>query len=164
MYGGEDYLVRRGGTFLRYGPYGPHGAYTLSWVHTMAEATLMNLSSAQWFASHHEGQVYPGEQQVITISPTLTQEVISGDKVLTIRRGRRDYPLGPAILFDRENDVAIAVEIMRTSFCLLRNIPRADRVLAGHSSHQELLDDLLNYYPDLTEDDEVTVVRFNRTD
>ena len=135
--------------------------YERSWTKSITEATPLDLMRAQAYAKAYGGKVYPGECQIIDVSAVNLQRAASRDSVLTVRMGRRDYALGGAILHDRESGAFIGVEILRISFCLLRNVPQVDLIVAGHTDHQGLLDELLAFYPNMTSDSEVTIVRFD---
>jgi len=102
-------------------------------------------------------------ETIIEIDAALMDNVREGSKVVSIRPGRRDYPLGPALVRDSggvEED--IEVTILRLSYCRLKHVPYVDlAVWAGDkTTHVALRDVLSSRYPDITMDDEVTVIRF----
>ena len=59
--------------------------------------------------------------QIIKIKPGSASAVISGDKVMTIQKGSQLYNLGDAQLLDPKDGFIIDVEILRVSYCKLKN-------------------------------------------
>ncbi len=102
-------------------------------------------------------------ETIIEIETPLMDKVRDGSKVVSIRPGRLDYPLGPALIRDAggvEED--IEVNILRLSYSRLKHVPYVDlAVWAGDmTTHAVLRDVLSKHYPGITMDDEVTVIRF----
>ena len=82
----------------------------------------------------------------------------SGSKTTTVRRGRRDPELGPVELSDGESvEVSEIVEIRHLR---LERLTDQDAVNDGFGSKSELLEALQEFYPDLGEEDEVTILVF----
>ena len=158
----EEYFLRsKDGEFLVV----PSDGSGKRWVDDVKEASTFNLFSARVenaFYWNDEANIYPGEVPVITISPDDTQLVLSGDKVLTIRRGLRIYDLGDALMHDRTHDIVIPVTILRTSHCLIENTPIADLALTGNETHEELTEDLGKFYIGIEKSEPITIVRFER--
>lgn len=105
-------------------------------------------------------------ETIIEMDAALMGKVRDGTKVVSIRPGRLDYPLGPALVRDAggvEED--IEVTILRLSYCRLKHVPYVDlAVWAGdRTTHVVLRDVLSSHCPDITMDDEVTVIRFRLT-
>lgn len=98
--------------------------------------------------------------QIIQIKPGSGPEVISGEKVLTIQKGRKLYELGDAILLDPNDNTTINVEILRVAYCQLKNIPLVDLVLHGEKKWQDLLEYLKRYYPDIKKSSTITIIRY----
>lgn len=101
-------------------------------------------------------------KQIIEIKPGSLVQVESGDKVLTIQKGRRLYNLGEATLIDPLDNREIDVEILRVSYSNLKNIQQVDLYIHGEKNWQQLLEYLQQYYPDIKKDSTITVVRFNK--
>lgn len=157
----EFYLRSTDGKFLE--------ALTLwpKWVDTAAEAEAMSLRDARAAANRgwtapYDSEIYPGEVPVLTITPDDAQRVLDDDKVLTVRYGLRDYGLENALLHDRKNGIVIPITILRTSHCLLENVPLMDLALTGNENHEQHLEELRAFYPKMELYDPVTIVRFKR--
>lgn len=105
-------------------------------------------------------------ETIIEMDAALMGKVRDGSKVVSIRPGRLDYPLGPALIRDAggaEKD--IEVTILRLSYCQLEHVPYVDlAVWAGDTTTHVVLRDVLSRHcPGITMDDEVTVIRFRLT-
>lgn len=101
-------------------------------------------------------------KQIIEIKPGSLSQVISGDKVLTIQKGRRLYNLGEATLLDPLDNREIDVEILRVSYSKLKDIQQVDLYIHGEKKWQELLEYLKQYYPDIKKDSTITVIRYKK--
>lgn len=99
-------------------------------------------------------------QQIIQIRPGSASSVLSGDKVMTIQKGRRIYNLGCTILLDPQDSFTIPVQVLRVSYCEIKDVPVSDYVVHGEKSWKELLDYLKQYYPDIKNDSTITIVRY----
>ena len=102
-------------------------------------------------------------ETIIEMDTALMDQVREGSKVVSIRPGRLDYPLGPALIRDAggaEED--IEVTILRLSYCQLEHVPYVDlAVWAGDTTTHVVLRDVLSRrYPGITMDDEVPAIRF----
>lgn len=147
-----------------YRGYGPD-----IWVPTASEADAMTLKNARDTQLRRIGfiprcHVFPPALPTITLSPDDVQKVVMETKVLTVRLGLRDYGLGDAQLHDRESGIIIPITILRTSHCLLRHVPLVDLSMCGHASHEAHRDELAEFYPNISLDDPVTLVRFEKRD
>ena len=79
----------------------------------------------------------------------------------TIRRGRRDWGLGPAVLYDPEEpEDTLNITIWSVQYIRLGNVPP---LIYGceFKTREGLIEGMQEIYPGLTEDDEVTVARWN---
>jgi hypothetical protein len=95
---------------------------------------------------------------VIALSSEFLPDVVSGDKVSTIRRGRRNYPLGGALLRARDRDIAI--DIRRVRYSKIRDLTVDDARRDGFENVEELKTALSRFYPQLQPEDDVTIVEF----
>ncbi len=96
----------------------------------------------------------------IRLSGEFLPAVLEGRKVSTIRRGRRMYPLGDAVLRAANREVMVRVERVRHS--VLHNLTEEDALHDGFDNLEELLAALDRFYPELRPEDEVTIVEFAR--
>ena len=101
--------------------------------------------------------------QQIAISADLYGAVAAGEKEITIRRGERDYQLGSAVMnvpSGGEQYPPLAIDFVGAEITTLRHVRLVDLAADGYESLEHALNDLHGYYPDLTLDSVVTVVRF----
>lgn len=98
--------------------------------------------------------------QLIEISPGSIMKVLSGDKVLTIQNGRRLYNLGPAVLVDHQDQRKVKVDILRISYCKVKNAPITDLTLHGDKNWESLLEYLRQYYPNISNENTITIIRY----
>jgi len=96
--------------------------------------------------------------EIIKINSEYYKPVLSGKKVTTIHKGKKDYELGSALLaFDKKDIEVYITAIMYTFYYLLKN---HHAIEDGFSSLEDLKETLLNIYPDIQNNDYVTIVYF----
>lgn len=98
--------------------------------------------------------------QLIEIKPGSAPKVMSGEKILTIQKGRRLYELGDAVLLDPLDNTAVNVEILRVAYCKLKNTPLVELALHGEKRWQDLLEYLQQYYPEIKKNNTITIIRY----
>jgi hypothetical protein len=135
--------------------------------HSAAAITLVGVAAGAGVATFAADKVEPTTQRVstapssapIALSEDLVESVRSGTKVATVRKGRRNYALGPSSF--KAGETIIPIIITRVSYCRFDGLTDEDARLEGGQSAKELQDALKTFYPDLKDDDEVTIVRFS---
>jgi hypothetical protein len=98
----------------------------------------------------------------IPLSGEFLAAVLKGRKVSTVRRGRRFYPLGEGTL--RIGDRDVAVTVTRIRHCCVHDLTEEDARRDGFASVSELRTTLERFYPDLSADEEMTLVEFEYKD
>lgn len=88
-------------------------------------------------------------------------DVILGNKSVTIREGHRDYTEGPVMLGCHILNWCRLGEIIEVVHTKVKDVHLIDIVNDGCNNTNELLEKLRKYYPHMTMDSDVTVVRFN---
>lgn len=94
----------------------------------------------------------------IKLASEFFEPLRTGRKVQTIRRGYRDYRLGPA-RFSDDSGQSCYVTITRVNHCRIADLGYEDAVNDGFRSIRELWDAMSSFYQDLSPSDEITVVR-----
>jgi len=84
--------------------------------------------------------------------------VRDGRKTTSIRRGHRNYPVGPGTIKTATDEVPIIVIGVR--HVRLNELTPIDANADGFSSLGELRDALDSFYPRLKHDEPMTIVRF----
>lgn len=88
----------------------------------------------------------------------FSDKLLSNGKSSVIRYGKKEYPLGPdsVILGDRR----VLVDITHVTHTSYYCVTEEDALCCGFDSKALMTLDLKEYYPDLDEDSEVTIIRF----
>ncbi|MFF4396590.1 ASCH domain-containing protein [Streptomyces sp. NPDC001480] len=98
--------------------------------------------------------------QRVYFHPDYLEPVRSGAKRATIRY-RDPVDPGPAdLVFQTDPEVVLAGEVTDVSPKRLAEVTDEEAVAAGNRDHADLLARLPRHYPEITADDEVTIVRF----
>jgi hypothetical protein len=97
-------------------------------------------------------------QTVIALSPDLVNEVRTGRETATIRKGRKEYVVGPAV-FEAKN-TKIPIMITALQYKRFQDLDDEDAKFDGDVSKDELKASLKTYYPTMENSDEVTIVHF----
>ena len=87
-------------------------------------------------------------------------DVLSGKKQITIRQGYRDYSNGPTLIGCHILNWATLKQITSVHYALFKNITLKELQDDGFQNHDEALDRLHRWYPDLTIDSEMTIIRW----
>jgi hypothetical protein len=95
----------------------------------------------------------------IALATEFFAPVRTGRKTQTTRRGRRDVALGPARFSDDAGNVQL-INVDRVSYLRFRDLETADAVKDGFASKDELRDAMVKFYPDFSDDEEVTIIIF----
>jgi hypothetical protein len=85
-----------------------------------------------------------------------------GDKLVTIRKGRRDIILGDLLFESVDIAREAVVEVRKVIYCRLGEVPATYYLKDGFTSAEDMLEGMRNFYPDVTMDSEVTVIEFSR--
>jgi hypothetical protein len=99
-------------------------------------------------------------QAILVAGKKNKKKVMSGEKLITIREGERDYTLGKVLIGCPYTNWMVEGNITSVKHLLLKDVPIEDISEDGFKDHQEALDVLQTYYPQLTLDSTVTVLRW----
>lgn len=97
---------------------------------------------------------------VLPLAAEYLQKVRQGKKLSTVRRGQRNFALGPAVL--RAGDLSLKVRITAVKYSTLDQLTDQDALADGFSDRNELMGALRRWYPDITAAEVMTIVRFER--
>lgn len=95
----------------------------------------------------------------IQLDDRFHKDVMLKDKVQTIRKGRRDYPLGDMRLTFK-NSPNMKKTITAITYKRLGNVTKDEAMDDGFRSLSSLVEALRTYYPDINLKTEVTLIRF----
>lgn len=91
----------------------------------------------------------------------MRADILSGKKQITIRKGRRDYKKGSVMLCCHIEPWAVMADITMIRQDPLRDVGLEELQDDGFKDHDDLYQGLKTYYPDLSSDDIVTIVRWD---
>jgi len=87
-------------------------------------------------------------------------DALSNNKQITIRQGHRDILLGDLEFESLELKRKCIVTVTSVRYCRFMNITDDEVTDDGFHSHVDMFMKLSKFYPTLTSDDEMTVIRF----
>ncbi len=103
---------------------------------------------------------------VIRLANELFPAVLSGEKKLTVREGIRSYSLGSACFIPSDSidprnfDLDIDIMINCLTYKKIKDVTNKEALADGFKNAQHMLKGLQKFYPDIKEDDLVTLVWF----
>lgn len=95
----------------------------------------------------------------LTVRPRFLPIVREGRKKSITRLGRLDMTVGSGLVL-YGGDEELAVHLTKVTRKLVKELTKEDAQLDGSKTREEMIDDLKEQYPFLSEDDEVTVIEF----
>lgn len=89
------------------------------------------------------------------------EKIFNGEKLATVRQGRREYPLGEVICQETNNeDNFVKLNIKTISYKRFKDLDDDDAYIDGYADVEDLRQVLWSIYPNLTANSEVTIVEF----
>ena len=101
--------------------------------------------------------------QRIALADKFFNLVKEGKKVSTVRYKKRDYKLGKFEFYSDTSDMTIQGAIIDVTYMKVFDLDDVHAVLDGFEDRDELINALLEFYPDMHGDDDVTIVSFDCT-
>lgn len=98
--------------------------------------------------------------QALLLAEELIEETVSGIKIQTVREGHRDYKPGKVIFACPEVEWSTAKTITKVKHTTPRKCSSSDYLDEGWESREHMVSDLQRFYPKLTMDSPITVIRF----
>jgi hypothetical protein len=99
--------------------------------------------------------------QKLKLADKFFPAVYDGDKVITIRKVRRDIHLGPLILEATDDpNTFVTVEVWRVLWKRFADISIEDIRRDGGTDHESFLEEMREFYPDMDWQDEVTIIEW----
>ena len=99
-------------------------------------------------------------QGILMAGETMRDAVLADTKKITIREGHRDYTIGPVLIGCHYLNWAVFRIIIHVRHTTLGEVTRGECLADGCNSLEELLRMLQQFYPDLTLESKVTVIRW----
>ncbi len=95
---------------------------------------------------------------LIADDPHMRLNLITGVKQISIREGHRDYRLGDVLIGDSNNTFVVTATITEVKHILLSQVTREEWEADGFVSQADMLAKMLQFYPKITLNSEVTVL------
>ena len=97
----------------------------------------------------------------INFNEEFVEAIIRGNKITTIRMGRRSYyPVGSVVELAVKNESFAKARIEKVEYKRIRDLTDEDALRDGFASKIELIKELRKIYGKVNADDEVTIVHF----
>ncbi|KKR10321.1 MAG: hypothetical protein UT37_C0003G0020 [Parcubacteria group bacterium GW2011_GWA2_39_18] len=92
----------------------------------------------------------------------MRQQILWEEKTLTVREGHRDYRVGsPVMLCCHIVPWAVMATIVEVRHCLLKEVTQEECLQDGVRNLEELLNNLRKYYPNISLDSPVTIIKWD---
>src|SRR3989344_3829301 len=92
----------------------------------------------------------------------MRTSIVYGDKTITIREGHRDYRPGPVMICCHLVPWAVMADITNVRHCTLREVTQEEYESDGFHSKNHLLSGMRGFYPNMTLDSPVTIIRWEK--
>lgn len=91
----------------------------------------------------------------------MCEDALTGTKTISIRTGLRDFPEGELlVLYNEDYGFAATATIDTVRYCSLQEVREQEWLDDGFDSWQDLYSGLLEFYPNITPNSDVTILRW----
>lgn len=98
--------------------------------------------------------------QVLKLANNLFKELRDGSKKSTIREGKKDITRGPLTFISPNGDDNDEVYVTDVRYSKFGKLSLDDAKQEGYNSVEELQDVLEDYYPDIVDENDVTIINY----
>lgn len=100
--------------------------------------------------------------QAILMSNSYEQwdNIVNGNKEITIRTGYRDYVPGLLMIVNPEINMCVKATLTDVKYYLAKDVPKKDCIADGFSDLEDMITGMRQYYPEFNPDSEVTVIKW----
>lgn len=99
--------------------------------------------------------------QVLTLFEDIFDALALG-KLTTIRKGRLIIEPGSLLFESVESKRQEVVRVVHVQYCKLADVPLLDLQNDGFKDHLDMAEKMKRFYPAITLEDEITLVKFER--
>ena len=99
-------------------------------------------------------------QAILIAGEEMRDSVKSNDKQITIREGHRDYTKGPVLIGCHILDWAYMANIVEIRHTILDDVKPEEYQDDGFQNYDEMKNRLRQWYPALSNESDVTVIRW----
>jgi hypothetical protein len=106
----------------------------------------------------------PLQAILMSVSDEKWNDILDKTKEITIREGFRDYVPGFCILANIDVNRVVGVNITSIRYCKLNEVNLAEYLDDGFKSREDLYEGMKAYYPNITLESDVTIIRWNNVE
>ncbi|AAB89733.1 MULTISPECIES: ASCH domain-containing protein [Archaeoglobus] len=96
----------------------------------------------------------------INFDSEFVERIINGEKITTVRRGIKSYPVGRIVELTANGERFALAKVKKVVVKRVRELTDEDAIRDGFKSREELISALKRIYGDIRDDEFVTVVHF----
>lgn len=96
--------------------------------------------------------------------PQMRINTLTGVKKISIREGDRDYREGPMMIVDHVVPFVVQVKVTNVRKCKLSEVTEEEYLADNFKDQDDLLAGMKTYYPNLTWDSIVTIIRWDNVE
>lgn len=96
----------------------------------------------------------------INFDAEFVEKIINGEKITTVRRGIKSYPVGRIVELTSNGERFALAKVKKVVVKRVRELTDGDAIRDGFRSRNELISALKRIYGDIRDDEFVTVVHF----
>ena len=93
--------------------------------------------------------------------PNMRYDILHGTKKISIREGHRDYRMGKVMLCCHLEPWAVMADITDVRHTTLNEVAEDEYKADGFTNKQDMLNGMQRFYPTMTMDSPVTVIRWD---
>lgn len=100
----------------------------------------------------------------LLISPDVKErlKIMVGKKRITIREGHRDYRPGIVMICCPDVPWIVQATIVDVKHTVLSKVTKEEWEADGYENQEQMLSDLTKYYPAITKESDVTVIKWDK--
>jgi hypothetical protein len=100
------------------------------------------------------------KEQKMWLVDDLFPSLLAGEKLCTIRAGKREFTTGPLTFESKTGQVAY-VDVTEVRHKKLRDLTDSEAQMDGALNAEDMADALKRFYPDIGPDSDITIVLYN---
>lgn len=103
---------------------------------------------------------HPLQALLLDNNNVMVENTLASVKQISIREGDRDYRIGQLILCNPDNNFCVMADIVEVRKCKLSEVTQEEWEADGFVSQEDLLTGMRIFYPDITLESTVTIIRW----
>jgi hypothetical protein len=103
---------------------------------------------------------HPLQALLLADDHQMRMRTLSGKKKISIREGDRDYRVGLIMIVDHLNPFVVQADVVEVRKCKLSEVTEEEYLADGFTDQEDLFKGMQTYYPHLTPDSIVTIIKW----